>query len=87
MDSTPTPWSVHKIKNTKGFSVLAAGVEEPIATVGKLEDAVFMVRACNSHVELLAACKKAMDECVDLIGTEAGNALEAAIANVTSHGA
>lgn len=35
--------------------------------------------AMQQRDELMAAAQKAMNECVDLIGTDAGNALEAAI--------
>lgn len=40
----------------------------------------FIVRACNNHHALLAAAKLAMEDCCDLISTDAGNALAAAIA-------
>lgn len=86
---TPTPWlpsrradaivvehmddeyqSSKTVQHYGGF-VVAESLNEA--------DRAFVLRACNSHEQLVAAVRKALAECVDLIATPAGNALEAAL--------
>ncbi len=47
------------------------------------EEGYANIKLIAAAPELLEACIKAMDECVDLIGTEAGKAIEAAIEKAT----
>ena len=67
---TPTPWKVEEekisvgkgrlisIKGANGFSLAVVGVEDyPLME----QDAAFIVRAVNSHDELLALAKRAID--------------------------
>lgn len=56
---TPTPWTIHKISG----AIMSSRGELIINPVNKnYEDNLsFIVRACNSHEELLKACKDACD--------------------------
>ena len=66
MKHTPLPWSFEK--HTAGASIKGSG-KEWIATlqisfVDDIEakaNAEFIVRACNSHYDLLEACKKVIN--------------------------
>lgn len=68
---TPTPWQA------EGYRVIKQMREEPyeadliIASTGNstteaIENAAFIVRACNSHQELLLACKKAESTLIEI---------------------
>lgn len=86
MKYTPTPWEA--FESNQGTPCIRGSAHEWIVTLsesglGKNLDRAnrdFIVRACNAHDELVASIKKALDECVDLIGTNAGKALEEALA-------
>lgn len=48
---TPTPWEHGQYL----WSIDAEGIE--VAQANTVEDAAFIVRACNAHEDLLAACE------------------------------
>lgn len=85
---TPAPWHVIEKEAHKGKGILHI-VEEvgnqnlEIATmmaVGHEKEFQANARLIAAAPELLEAAEKAIEYCVDLIGTEEGNALIAAIA-------
>ena len=52
---TPTPWELGErgiLNSTRDVYIAQTAFESP--------DAEFIVRACNSHYELLEACKRAL---------------------------
>lgn len=59
---TPTPWEA---RNGSIYPVKSDGTAIAQFVI-KQEDADFIVRACNSHEELLEALKQAMPFMVDL---------------------
>jgi hypothetical protein len=93
---TPTPWRAsdsvgpnmqsytqsacvtglgeHRMKIIAGCFSDIGGVDVAAA------NAAFIVKAVNSHEQLVAAARQALAECVDLVSTPAGDALEAALA-------
>jgi hypothetical protein len=81
---TATPWRTECWLNHAPRAIVVddasiIGGKRVVATCGRDEDAAFIVRACNAHRALVAAAHKALAECVDLLATPAGNALEAAL--------
>jgi len=82
---TPAPW---KFKDTGASAKIISADGGTIATIivtskGTPEEKKANARLIAAAPELLEAAQKALDDCVDLIGTEAGYALEAAIAKAT----
>ena len=84
--STPGPWKVQPGRSPGILEVVGASFTVTIVTqaIGLTFDD-FCLRTADAHLMaasplLLAAAKKALAECVDLIGTEAGNDLIHAIA-------
>jgi len=71
-------WKAEHPENANGWWVIfdENGVELGSFDGGFYEDEALLIAAAP---DLLAAAKKALDECCDLIGTEAGNALANAI--------
>jgi len=92
---TPGPWEYGVATNYEGFYIAPLGTLPTLAgceRFGKkmtvscfnfLGETEANARLIATAPELLQAAQKALDECVDLIATEAGNALEAAIAKAT----
>ncbi len=86
---TPGPWNVDLETGE-----IVAGKDKDFAVLGTIygaddfpcsEDDISAECKANAHLiaaapELLEAAKKALEDCVDLIATEAGIALEKAIA-------
>lgn len=66
---TPTPWKDGPVFGTEGRAVFYQDTTKPgkwqrrldkAGGIFSLEDAAFIVRACNAHEELLAALKRAL---------------------------
>lgn len=75
------PWSTVNHPNDRIYDAKMNFIAEMRCSLPDWEERQrFIVRAANNHHRLLAAAKLAMENCCDLIATEAGNALEAAIA-------
>jgi len=83
---TPGPWQVcPEEKEYRNASLLIWGPQGPgygtVAEATKYQyEAEANAKLIAAAPELLEAAQKVLDECVDLIATDAGNALEAAIA-------
>lgn len=72
-----TPWKPVRVGDDRGRDVYDVVDSGNYALCGSFfKDEAHLVAAAP---ELLAAAQKALRECSDLIGTEAGDALEAAI--------
>lgn len=82
---TPGPWHVVEKAEHKGQGILHIVEEggDPYWDIATLmthdEELEANARLIAAAPELLEAAQKALDECVDLIGTDEGEALEAAI--------
>ena len=83
---TPGPWSVAHSLSGKVFVTIEHNIGMahrqvceimPDITMGDFEANAYLIAAAP---ELLEAAQKALDDCVDLIATEAGIALGNAIA-------
>ena len=89
MNYTPTPWKVFEGKENEGKSTSKAIVDQTGIVLANIwnrgtkpaqqakANAEFIVRAVNSHEELLEACKDALKF---MDGTDVGRNLEEAIA-------
>ena len=79
------PWVADPIDDANGFTTIRIAdgslngntEEQPIATVYDEENATFIVRAVNSHYELLAICKDILERGYEM---SQQTALKAAIA-------
>ena len=82
---TPGPWTAwinasNKHGDITSHKYTIAKVDCRYGAIGEPEANARLIAAAPL---LLEAAQKALDECVDLIATDAGNALEAAIAKAT----
>lgn len=63
MPHVPTPWKVHQdgkiIRSESGIDIAAVRVTPPEGA-DRLANAEFIVRAVNSHEQLVAACQEAL---------------------------
>lgn len=54
----PIPWEIQKTKYEGEFIINATEQIKSVASVGTQANAEFIVRACNSHYDLLEVCKE-----------------------------
>ncbi len=61
MTHTPTPWHTKnnetEIADSRGWRIAYVSFEAPRTADERDANAAFIVRACNSHEQLLEACK------------------------------
>lgn len=98
MPHTPGPWRIGTAGSTCGVNysmlgrkrggwvnILHGNEKHGTETRATPEEAYANARLMRAAPELLAAAQKALDECCDLVATDAGNALAAAIAYAMGH--
>lgn len=84
---TPGPWATRSAGQETAIVSLALAVPEtaPLAICRRVNDAAFIVRACNAHDDLVAALQRAI-EWADLNKQRAGTldvaGMRAALAKV-----
>ena len=66
MKHTPGPWRMHKGDEPYTFNI--SGDTNVVRNVYKEANAHFITRACNSHYDLLKACKDAI-RTMEIYGT------------------
>ena len=97
---TPGPWRIGTAGSTVGanysmlgrklgvwVNILHGNEKHGTETRATLEEAYANAKLMHAAPELLAAAQKALAECCDLVATEAGNALAAAIDKALGHNA